>query len=305
MSFNKTINPDFHGYTMVFVHYCDGSSMSSFREAPMNTNGQLVWYRGKANLAAVFEHLQVVHKLDAASEVILSGGSAGGLAVYYHIDWVAETVRSRSPTARVTGFPDAGYFADLQNTTGSFDYRSFFQTADNTAWNTTLSGGVNSACLRTTPTADSWQCLMAQYLTDHIVTPMFVLNAAFDVYQVQHILEVGCVPEPCSPTQITQIEEYRKQYINDSLKHLVGRANSIGHGAFISSCLLHEVNVDYCSGGNPHAYNCAGWTTLSVDKLTPQQAYSKWYKGIAPQNLTIDSTAVVENPTCPYHLRSQ
>ena len=29
MAFNSTTNPDFHTYTMVFLHYCDGSSFSS------------------------------------------------------------------------------------------------------------------------------------------------------------------------------------------------------------------------------------------------------------------------------------
>ena len=31
MAFNRSTNPDFHAWTMVFVHYCDGSSFSSYR----------------------------------------------------------------------------------------------------------------------------------------------------------------------------------------------------------------------------------------------------------------------------------
>ena len=80
------------------------------------------------------------------------------------------------------------------------------------------------------------------------------MNAAFDVYQVQNILDVGCVPKTCSPAQITAIETYRVQYINSSISHLVARADKVGHGAYIDSCLVHEQNLDYCSGGadDPH-----------------------------------------------------
>jgi len=71
---------------MVFVHYCDGTSFSSYRPEPLANskapNGQL-WFRGHANLAAVWDVLIHQYGIDNATEVILSGGSAGGLAVYY------------------------------------------------------------------------------------------------------------------------------------------------------------------------------------------------------------------------------
>jgi hypothetical protein len=79
------------------------------------------------------------------------------------------------------------------------------------------------------------------------------MNAAFDVYQVQHILDVGCVPSMCTATQIAAMEKYRTDFLASSIAHLTARAH-VGHGAFIDSCLVHEQNLDYCSGGNPHAY---------------------------------------------------
>eukprot|EP00041_Stephanoeca_diplocostata_P013253 m.232158 g.232158 ORF g.232158 m.232158 type:complete len:525 (-) comp19271_c0_seq1:222-1796(-) len=309
MSINSTINPDFHTYTMVFVHYCDGTSFSSHRSDPITTSsGDAMWFRGKANLAAVLDELQTNHGLAAATEVILSGGSAGGLAVYYHIDYVADVVRAQSPAARVSGFPDAGYFADLRTASGALAYREMFQSADATCWNTTASGGTNDACFAQNPpgvNGTAWKCLMAEYLTDHIATPLYVMNAAFDVYQVQHILDVGCVPSTCTAAQLSAIEGYRRSYLNSSLQHLIHRAPAVGHGAYIDSCLVHEQNLDYCSGGNAHAYNCAGWLTTQVLGLTPQAAYSAWYFGRSSQNLTVDPTIAVSphigaNPSCPW-----
>lgn len=147
------------------------------RPDPISTEAGPLWFRGRANLAATLEQLSdPTHGLGSASELILSGGSAGGLAVYYHLDYVAAFVRHAAPSCRVTGFPDAGYFADLQDTTGKLAYRGFFQTADSTAWNTTVSGGSNAACLAANAGASSWKCLMAEYLTDYIETPMYVMN---------------------------------------------------------------------------------------------------------------------------------
>lgn len=306
MASNSTTNPDFHTYTMIFAHYCDGSSFSSYRPDPIKLpSGDDMWMRGKANLDAILDELSAVHGLDVAEEVILSGGSAGGLAVYYHLDYVADFVHQSSPEARVSGFPDAGYFADLPNVHGESVYRGFFQTADSTCWNSTASVGTNAACLAANNGASSWKCLMAEYLTDYIKTPMYVMNAAFDVYQVQNILDVGCVPARCNTTQIEAIEAYRKDFVTSSIRHLSDRADAVGHGAFICSCLVHEQNLDYCSGGNPHAYNCAGWLTTRVAGLSPQQAYSAWHRGDSERNLTIDTAysiapAAGDNPSCPW-----
>ena len=204
----------------------------------------------------------------------------------------------------MTGFPDAGYFADLQNTQGAYAYRGMFQGADQSCWNTTLSGGTNAACLAANIGDAAWRCLMAEYLTDHIATPMFIMNAAFDVYQVQHILDVGCVPKNCTSTQRAQMEGYRKAFVGESFAHVVNRARAVGHGAYIDSCLVHEQNLDYCGG--PGTYNCAGWLTTQVAGMTPQQAYSRWYGGGSRQNLTVDSVATVapdpgSNPSCPWN----
>ena len=48
-------------------------------------------------------------------EVVLSGGSAGGLAVFYNLDHLADKL---GPTVKVSGFPDAGFFLDAKTTAG-------------------------------------------------------------------------------------------------------------------------------------------------------------------------------------------
>jgi hypothetical protein len=179
MSMLPEQNPGFSSWTKVFVRYCDGSSFSG--NAAEASSANKLWYRGRSNLNAVIEALTTSHGLGSATEVILSGGSAGGLAVYLQLDHVASLLPS---STRLTGFPDAGYFADLPNTKGEFKYRGYFQGAD-LVWNSTAGGGTNVACLASVNSSNTWQCLMAQYVVPHLKTPLFVMNAAIDVYQVR------------------------------------------------------------------------------------------------------------------------
>ena len=64
-----------------------------------------LWMRGRNNFNAVIDDLLTTQGLDKATEVILSGGSAGGLAVFYNLDHLVTLLPA---SVRVTGFPDAG-----------------------------------------------------------------------------------------------------------------------------------------------------------------------------------------------------
>ena len=119
-------------------HYCDGASFGGARATPIavhkkdGTPAQM-WLRGRAIFDGVVSYLLDAHSMSGAREVILSGGSAGGLAVLYNLDHLATLL----PTGvRLTGFPDAGFFLDAPSTKGSYDYRALFQGAD-PVWNVT------------------------------------------------------------------------------------------------------------------------------------------------------------------------
>lgn len=94
----------------VLVNYCDGGSFSGNNDTVTWTewNGTTVpvYYRGFSNLQAVVDDLASAHGLQAASDLILSGDSAGGLATLWHADYFA----ARLPSTRVVAAPDSGYF---------------------------------------------------------------------------------------------------------------------------------------------------------------------------------------------------
>merc|ERR1712227_415074 len=105
-----------------------------------------MWMRGRPSFDAVIHDLRARNGMANATEIILSGGSAGGLAVFFNLDHLASLLRASNSSARLTGFPDAGFFLDHMNISGAFSYRASFQAAD-PVWHVTAANGTNAGCL--------------------------------------------------------------------------------------------------------------------------------------------------------------
>jgi hypothetical protein len=95
LSADDTVNPGFSQDHHIFVKYCDGSSFTGEREEQINVRGRDLWFRGRSNLVAVIDTLfsKSEYGLDNATEVIMTGSSAGGLAVYMNLDFVSEYLK--------------------------------------------------------------------------------------------------------------------------------------------------------------------------------------------------------------------
>jgi hypothetical protein len=114
MSQDCSLNPDFCTWNKLFMHYCDGASFGGGRTDPIKISTRAgkpaqMWLRGRNNFDAVISYFLSNSSLgmSKATEVILSGGSAGGLAVFYNLDHLATLLPK---TTRLVGFPDAGFF---------------------------------------------------------------------------------------------------------------------------------------------------------------------------------------------------
>jgi hypothetical protein len=131
MSESPATNPDFADYGMVYLNYCDGASFSG--DAVFVDGGMTLYSRGHAILNAILNDLLGVNAtgdgralpaLDAssvapptgllanASDVVITGCSAGGLSTYLHADYVAGVLRRALPSSlgRVVAMADAGFF---------------------------------------------------------------------------------------------------------------------------------------------------------------------------------------------------
>ena len=94
--------------------YGDGASRSGNVKEPVSVPGKpnKIWFRGQPSLDAGIDLLLELGMRDAEL-IVFTGGSAGGLTVFLHLDHVAQRMRTEAPNARVVGKPVCGFFADL------------------------------------------------------------------------------------------------------------------------------------------------------------------------------------------------
>jgi len=172
-------NPNFYNYSMVYMVYCDGASYSGNLEQPVVVGSQTIYFRGHRILQGLFTDIFENQGAAGATDLVLSGCSAGGLATYHHCDeWASFAQKYAAPNAKVRCVPDAGYFVDLPNVNNLQvirpEYQYVFQMQN-------TSGGVDASCIAATAPANQWQCFFAQYSLPYISTPVFVVNSGYDV----------------------------------------------------------------------------------------------------------------------------
>lgn len=121
--------------------------------------------------------------MDQASNVILTGGSSGGLATYLTCDRVGDQIAAANPKARYTCLADAGFFLHHNDIGGGNETAERFKSSYY-AWNAT--GGTNQACVAARkPTGDDWRCIFAEYASPYIRSELFVMQNLYDSWQVR------------------------------------------------------------------------------------------------------------------------
>ena len=95
--------------TKVYLKYCDGAGHQGSNTAPIPYKDTKLYFRGNNVTIGQFDSLEQRFGLFSRSDkIIVSGGSAGGLAVFL---WT-EYVNKRAKSAQVFGVPDSGIFLD-------------------------------------------------------------------------------------------------------------------------------------------------------------------------------------------------
>lgn len=111
-SSNVFINPLFANWHKVYLPYCDGIIFQGYREEPYNYNGTQFWFRGYNNTKSTFEYMRDSLGLFDAEEVMITGISAGGQAVFMWLNWIQKFLPS---TIKLRALTDAGLFMDIVN----------------------------------------------------------------------------------------------------------------------------------------------------------------------------------------------
>ncbi|PKI68669.1 pectin acetylesterase 3 [Punica granatum] len=226
-------NPDFFNWNRVKLRYCDGAS---FFGDGQNEASQLYFRGQKIWLAAMEELISLGMK--NADQALLSGCSAGGLASILHCD----EFRYLFPrSTKVKCLSDAGMFIDAVDISEGHSLRDIYAGVVSLQ---NVQVNLPSSC---SSHLDPTSCFFPQNLVANIKTPLFLLNAAYDAWQLQSSLAPGSADphgtwtncklnhERCNSSQIEFLQDFRKQML-DAVKDF---ASSSKNGLFINSCFAH------------------------------------------------------------------
>ncbi|XP_078446727.1 pectin acetylesterase 6-like [Wolffia australiana] len=245
-------NPDFYNWNLVKVRYCDGGSFSG--EGYDEVHG--LFFRGQRIWSAVMEEL-LSKGMQYADRALLSGCSAGGLSSILHCDEFRALLPSKT---QVKCLADAGMFLDVADVAGQHALRSMFDGVVN------LQGVAKNLPSSCTSRMDPTSCFFPQNLINHIQTPIFLLNSAYDLWQIME----SVAPPPADPSgswmsckrshatcnthQFTVLQGFRNQMLNAIKSFSTVSQN----GLFINSCFVHcqtEEPETWFSSGSPALKN--------------------------------------------------
>jgi hypothetical protein len=307
LSSNATVNPLFASWTKVYAPYCDGNSFSGAAAEPVQFNGSSLFFRGSYNLRAALNYLRGAApgngSIVAAPRVVLTGCSAGGLAVFLHADAVAAAVGAATDFRAI---PVSGFFSGAPNAEGAAVYaeqmRGVFALHN-------ASAGLNQACVAAQDPGFEWVCNMALPSAQYTKARLFVLNSHTDWWQTACVWTAGVITDPaqngncaasrgyadcawslqrCNDRQAQALLAWSTRLANDI--SLSEAANLPGNGGFITSCHAH------CEG-NTDSY----WMQTLVGGVAMRDAVAAWMASTAdaPPAWSVDCHLNVHLPPSP------
>jgi hypothetical protein len=125
LSGNPTVNRLYYDWTRVILKYCDGTGHQGSRSLPVEFNKTKLYFRGGNITKSIFAELQKNYGFWNATDIVLSGCSAGSQAALTWLNYVKANAR---PSANVVAIPDSGVFLDEENVfTKKREYRERIQ----------------------------------------------------------------------------------------------------------------------------------------------------------------------------------
>ena len=248
---NQSVSPLTWNFTKIFLPYLDGGSQIGDLTAPVTVGKQTIYYRGKRIHRATMETLLAVEGLASATDVVLSGGSAGGLSTYLH----ADTWKAALPSAKVVAVPDSGFFLNYNATSTKPPHRQTYGAMMRWVFNRMNgTGGVPDACVAANP-SDPALCIFAEVVSKTLKTPTLAQQSTYDSFQVDAILQ-----QPAS--NASAINAFGALLAARVQAALTG--SSPDHGVFLDSCFHHV----------------GEWNDITIENQTISQALAEFYASV-------------------------
>jgi len=244
---DATVNPLLAGWTLVYLPYCDGGSFTGDANGTAPGSGAPLFYEGLKIRAGVVAELTASFGYDRATDVVVGGGSAGGIAAYLHADFYAAAA---PPGARAAAFPDSGFFGDGNNDRdGMGDYDANMQSLFAFM---NASAGIHSV---TCTSALGYKCMFAYHLIPYVKTRILALNSAYDATMGAGECGAGSgiTLDWANATSVNACGNH----VRAGLRERLAPPSAV----FLDSCHHH----------------CGEWNSITIDGLTSSRALYTWY----------------------------
>lgn len=254
--------PKWSSYNFVQLNYCDGAFFLGDKEEVENG----LHFRGRRVLDMILDTLFQEYGLAAATDVLLTGTSSGGMATFLNADYVrarfAESVNFRA-------VPFSGFFLPVG------EYTNMFQRIYELHG---VEKQLPTSCTEKMPAEDRWQCLFPINTYPETKTLMFPVQSAIDGYQVQHFNtsreNVRCMigglkqytKKDCSGVEIDSLNQIQHKFVRGFKK--TKKYGGKGEGGFVISCPEHNVMVTM-------------FAEVKIDDTTIEDAILDWLKADA------------------------
>ena len=288
----KEYNPLFWNWNKVRLLPMDGSNYQGYLEEPLQYNNTNLWFRGFNNTMSTLEYMRTKHNLFNASEIILSGGSAGGVAAMV---WSSYLKDYFPPNIKIKMILDGSMFLDAYSEMSHcYLYRYFIQTL-------VFYMKLNSSELyKNCPyrETDIWKCLIVEYIFEDVNYPVFISNCQTDTFELTNMFGVNCLllggPTYCNKTERGKITHLREKFLELAFKIKTLKPH---WGYYFRSCFEHS--LEFCWAWYNHSMDVWNAELNKADNL--QNAISHWYNNEDTSYSYIDVIDWLHNPLCMYY----
>ena len=204
-----------------------------------------------------------IAQLNKAAEVVVGGGSAGGLATIIHCDRWAARIASANSGTKYACLADSGFFLDHEGPPKPPRFPLYgYHTGMRWAYQQQNSSvGVQKDCHAAhAKTGDAWMCNFAQHTASFNKAPLFARQSTYDSWQQSNVLGSSDV------VAVNAFGANLTKLITGSL------LSQTQHAAFLDSCSHHcgERDDIIIDGDIVHVAFWKWWNNTLAGKPTKQ-----------------------------------
>jgi len=278
-------NNVFYNWNTIYLKYCDGGSFTGNSESIFE--GKTLHFKGSQILRAFLEVLSNIGGNEAV-EMVISGGSAGGLSALLHVD----KFKSAFPHSLVVGLPDSGFFLPVNDK--ACKYNPYESSMKSVYILMNSSQGVHPDCFRANL---GFKCMIAFYTLSFLKSPIFAIQSKYDTYEISNII---CTNYSDKPKILQLGERFKTEFMESFIIAAKSRPEGrVPHGGFLDSCLHH---IYYNQSGNIINY----WNILKASNgLSQNNLFRSWYHTIKKIYYAENQTENIENSFHHAHRAAQ